>query len=133
MPSLRRDFFDWEPFRTPHLTGDAVDVRFDLSETDKALEITAELPGIDEKDMELFLGDGVLTLKGEKRAETEEKEKDYYLSERRFGTFSRSVRLPDIVDPDKIEATFDKGVVRIIVPKRADAKAKKKKIAIAAK
>jgi HSP20 family protein len=133
MPSLRREFFDWEPFRAPLWSRDVVDVRFDLSETDKALEMTAELPGIDEKDVELVLSDGVLTLKGEKRAETEEKEKDYYLSERRYGAFTRSLRLPETVDTGKIEATFDKGVLRIVAPKRAEAKAKKKKIAIKAK
>ena len=133
MPSLRRDLFDWEPFRTPLWTHGLVDVRFDVSETDKALELTAELPGIDEKDVELVLSDGVLTLKGEKRAEKEEKEKDYYLSERRYGAFSRSMRLPETVDPGKIKATFDKGVLRIVVPKRAEAKAKKKKIAISVK
>ncbi len=133
VPSLRRGTFDWEPFRTPLWTRDVVDVRFDLSETDKALEITVELPGIDEKDMELVLGDGVLTIKGEKRAEKEEKEKDYYLSERRYGAFTRSMRLPETVDPDKIEATFDKGVLKVVAPKRAEAKAKKKKIAITAK
>ncbi len=133
MPSLRRDFFDWEPFRTPLWTHGLVDVRFDVSETDKALELTAELPGIEEQDVELLLGDGVLTLKGEKRAEQEQKEKDYYLSERRYGAFSRSLRLPETVDPGKIKATFDKGVLRIVMPKRAEAKAEKKKIAISVK
>ncbi len=133
VPSLRRDFFDWEPFRAPLWTHGVVDVRFDVSESDKALELTAELPGIDEKDLELLLGDGVLTLKGEKRAEKEEKEKDYYLSERRYGAFTRSLRLPETVDPDKIKATFDKGVLRIVVPKRAEAKAKEKRIAISVK
>jgi HSP20 family protein len=133
VPSLRREFFDREPFRTPLWTRDVVDVRFDLSETDKVLEMTVELPGIDEKDVELVLNDGVLTLKGEKRVEKEEKEKDYYLSERRYGAFSRSLRLPESVDTGKIEATFDKGVLKIVVPKRAEAKAKKTKIAITAK
>jgi HSP20 family protein len=132
-PSLRRELFDWEPFRTPLWTRDVADIRFDLSETDNALEMTAELPGIDEKDVELVLSDGVLTIKGEKHAEKEEKEKEYYLSERRYGAFSRSMRLPDTVDPDKIKATFDKGVLKVVVPKRAEAKAKKKKIAITKK
>jgi len=133
VPSLRREFFDREPFRTPLWTREVVDVRFDLSETDKALEMTVELPGIDEKDVELVLSDGVLTIKGEKRAEKEEKEKDYYLSERRYGAFTRSMRLPESVDTGKIEATFDKGVLKIVAPKRAEAKAKKTKIAITAK
>jgi HSP20 family protein len=130
LPSLRRELFEWEPFRTPLWTRGVVDVRFDVSETDEALEMTAELPGIDEKDVELVLSDGVLTLKGEKRAEKEEREKDYYLSERRYGAFARSMRLPESVDTGKIKATFDKGVLKVIAPKRAEAKAKKKKIAI---
>ncbi len=133
VPSLRRDLFDWEPYRTPPWSHGVVDVRFDVSETDKALELTAELPGIEEKDVELLLSDGVLTLKGEKRADKEEKEKDYYLSERHYGAFSRSLRLPETVDTGKIKATFEKGVLRIVVPKRAEAKAEKKKIAISVK
>ncbi len=131
LPSLGRELFEWEPFRMPSWTRGVVDVRFDLSETDDALEITAELPGIDEKDVELVLAEGMLTLKGEKRAEKETKEKEYYLSERRFGAFTRSMRLPESVDPDKIKASFDKGVLKVVVPKRAEAKAKKRKIAIA--
>ena len=131
LPSLGRELFEWEPFLTPSWTRGVVDVRFDLSETDDAIEITAELPGIDEKDVELVLADGMLTLKGEKRAEKEVKEKEYYLSERRFGAFTRSMRLPESVDPDKIKASFDKGVLKVVVPKRAEAKAKKRKIAIA--
>jgi HSP20 family protein len=130
LPSLGRELFEWEPFQVPLWSRGVVDVRFDLSETDEALEMTAELPGIDEKDVELVLSDGVLTLKGEKRVEKEKKETDYYLSERRFGTFTRSMRLPETVDPNKIKATFDKGVLKVVVPKRAEAKAKKKKIAI---
>ncbi len=130
LPSLSRELFEWEPFRTPLWARGAVDVRFDLSETDDAIEITAELPGIDEKDVELVLSENVLTMKGEKRAETEEKEKDYYLSERRYGSFQRSMRLPDTVDPNKIKATFDKGVLTVTMPKRTEAKRKKKRIAI---
>lgn len=131
LPSFGRELFEWEPFRTPSWTRGVVDVRFDLSETDDALEITAELPGIDEKDVELVLADGVLTLKGEKRVEKEAKEKEYYLSERRFGAFTRSMRLPESVDPDKIEASFDKGVLTVVIPKRPEAKAKKRNIPIA--
>ncbi len=133
LPSLSRELFEWEPFRTPMWTRGVVDVRFDVSETDEAIEMTAELPGIDEKDLELIVSDGVLTLKGEKRAEKEEKEKDYYLSERRYGAFTRSMRLPETVDLNKIKASFDKGVLTVIAPKRAEMKAKKKKIAIAKK
>jgi len=130
MPSISRGVMEWEPFRSSLLGKSEVDVRFDVSETDDAIELTAELPGIDEKDVELTLSDGVLTVKGEKRADTEKKEKDYYLSERRYGSFLRSMRLPDSVDEGKIKATFEKGVLKVEMPKSAEATAKKKKIAI---
>ncbi len=131
MPSLSRDMFNLAPFEMPSWGEGAVDVRFDVSETPEAMEITAELPGIDEKDVELTMADGVLTIKGEKKTEKETKERDYYLSERRYGSFSRVMRVPDSVDQDKIKASFDKGVLNITMPKRAEAKSKKKKIAIA--
>lgn len=130
MPSTSRGMADWEPFRGSLSGKGAVDVRFDVSETDDAIELTAELPGIDEEDVELSLSDGMLTVKGEKKAETEKAEKDYYLSERRYGSFLRSLRVPDSVDEGRIKATFDKGVLKVEMPKRAEAKAKRKKIAI---
>lgn len=130
LPTISRGLWDLGPRGTPMWSRGAVDVRFDVADTDNALELSAELPGIEEKDVELTLVDGVLTIKGEKKAETETKEKDYYFSERRYGSFVRSLRLPDSIDESKIKATFDKGVLRVTLPKRADAKAKKKKIAI---
>ena len=131
LPSLGRSVWDLEPLRTSLWSRGAVDLRFEVAETDDAIELTAELPGIDEKDVELTMVDGVLTIKGEKKAEKETKEKDYYLSERQYGSFVRSLRLPESIDENKIKARFDKGVLTVILPKRAEAKAKKKKIAIA--
>lgn len=130
LPSLTRDFWDFEPFPAPLSRRGMVDVRFDVSESDDAVELTAELPGIDEKDIELTLSDGMLVIKGQKKAETETKERDYYLSERRYGSFMRSMRVPETVDDTRIKASFDKGVLKVSMPKRAEAKAKKKKIAI---
>ncbi len=130
MPSLSRDVFGLAPFEMPAWGQGAVDVRFDVTDTDDAIEITAELPGIDEKDVELSVADGVLTVKGEKKSEKETKERDYYLSERRYGSFSRAMRVPDSVDQDKVKASFDNGVLSIVLPKRAEAKVKKRKIAI---
>ena len=109
------------------------DVKFDVAESEDAVEISAELPGMDEGDVELSSSDGVLTIKGEKKTETEEKKKDYYFRERRFGSFARSFRIPDSVDEDKIKATFDKGVLDVVLPKRPEAKAKAKKISISKK
>jgi len=104
----------------------------DLVEKDKEYEITAELPGINEKDIEIKLANHTLTIKGEKKEETEEKEKDYYLSERRYGSFQRSFQLPEGVDAGKIEATFVNGVLAVTLPKSAAAKQSEKKITVKA-
>ena len=104
----------------------------DVAETDKAYEVSAELPGMDEKNIDVKFSDGVLTIKGEKEEVKEEKKKDYYLNERSFGSFQRSFRLPDGVDADKIEANFKKGVLTVTVPKSAEAQKAAKKIEIKA-
>lgn len=101
----------------------------DMSETDKGYEITAELPGMDEKDLEVNLTDDVLTIEGNKREEREEKKKDYYLQERRYGEFRRSLRLPQDADADKINARFDKGVLSVKIP-RTGAKKRGRKISV---
>ncbi len=92
----------------------------DVTETDKGFEITAELPGMEEKNIEVSVADGVLTIKGEKQEEKEEKKKDYYLSERSYGSFQRSFEVPKGVDLDKIEASFKKGVLTVNLPKSAE-------------
>ena len=93
----------------------------DVTETDKAYEIAAELPGMSDKNVEVKLADGVLTIKGEKQEEKEEKKKDYYLHERNFGSFQRAFQVPDGVDADKIEASFKNGVLTVTLPKSAQA------------
>ena len=85
---------------------------------------------MEEKDIDLSIEDGLLTISGEKKAETEEKDKGYYLKECSYGTFSRSVRLPDNIVDDKIEAKFKKGVLTIDLPKKAIDPPKSRKIAI---
>ncbi|CDX53225.1 Hsp20/alpha crystallin family protein [Mesorhizobium sp. M2C.T.Ca.TU.002.02.1.1] len=104
----------------------------DLVEKANGFEITAELPGIDEKNVDIKLANNVLTIKGEKNEEKEEKEKDYYLSERRYGSFQRSFQLPDGVDADKIDASFAKGVLTVKLPKTAEARKAEKKITVKA-
>ncbi|TIT27253.1 MAG: Hsp20/alpha crystallin family protein, partial [Mesorhizobium sp.] len=99
---------------------------------DKEYEITVELPGIDEKNVEIKLANRILTLKGEKKEEKEEKDNDYYLSERRYGSFQRSFQLPEGVDADKIDATFAKGVLTVKLPKTAEAQKAEKKITVKA-
>jgi len=93
-------------------------------------EITAKLPGMDEKNIEVKVADGVLTIKGEKREEKEEKQKDYYLQERSFGSFERSFEVPETVETDKIEASFRKGVLTLTLPKKAEAQKPAKKIEV---
>ena len=102
----------------------------DVAETDEGLTVTAELPGMDEKDIEVNLTSNVLTLKGEKKAEREEKKADYHFRERTYGSFSRSVAVPFDVDPDKVDASFSKGVLTIALPRPPEAKRKTKKIAV---
>src|SRR6516165_8299203 len=102
----------------------------DIVEKENAYEITAELPGMDESNIDVKFSDGTLTIKGEKRDEKEVKKKDYYLSERRYGSFQRSFGVPDGVDADKIEANFKNGVLTVTLPKTEQAQKSEKKNAI---
>lgn len=102
----------------------------DVRETDKEFVIEAELPGVDGKDVSCTLQNGILTLKGEKKNEREEKKDSYYLHERSFGSFQRSLRLPDTADEGKVDAKFINGVLKIAIQKRADAIKPERKIEI---
>jgi HSP20 family protein len=126
---FRASIFDIEPFWRREMSWSAAPA-VDIAETDKAYEITAELPGMDEKNIEVKLVNGGLTIKGEKREEKEEKKKDYYLHERHFGAFERCFRVPEGVEADKVEAQFKKGVLKVTLPKSAAAQKPEKKIAI---
>lgn len=97
----------------------------DVVETDKEIEITAELPGLEEKDVQLNVADNLLTIRGEKKAEKEDKGKDYRIVERSYGAFERMLELPPGVDADAIKASIAKGVLTVTVPKPAPAQAKK--------
>ena len=102
----------------------------DIAETDKAYEITAELPGIDQKNIEVNVANGGITIKAEKKEETEEKKKDYYVSERRYGSFQRSFSVPEGIDGEKIEAMFKNGVLTVTLPKTPEAQKKETKIEV---
>jgi len=103
-------------FETPFgLSSPAVDI----IEKEKTYEVAAELPGLEAGDIEVSLSGDVLTIKGEKKEEKETKEKNYYLSERRYGSFQRSFHLPEGFDRDKVDANFEKGVLHISLPKLA--------------
>ena len=93
----------------------------DVVDKENGYEVTAELPGMDPSNINVKFSTGTLTIKGEKKEEKEEKGKDYVLSERRWGSFQRSFRVPSSIDEEKIEATFSNGVLTIILPKSAEA------------
>lgn len=97
----------------------------DVAETDNEIEVTAELPGLEEKDVQLNVVDNLLTIRGEKKNQREEKDRDYHLIERSYGSFTRTVQLPQGIDADAIKATLAKGVLKVTVPKSAPAQAKK--------
>jgi HSP20 family protein len=96
----------------------------DIKETDTEIVVKAEVPGIDAKDINISVAGDVLTIKGEKKSEREEKEENYHLVERSYGSFSRSLGLPAAVDLDKVEAKYEKGVLTITCPKKEAAKPK---------
>ena len=102
--------------------------RVDVSETGKEVRITAELPGLDEKDMEVAVTNNMLTIKGEKKVE--EEEGDYYHSERSYGYFNRTIALPQGIDADKAEAKFKKGVLKVTIPKKPEAQSSRRKIVL---
>jgi HSP20 family protein len=126
---FRRSVFDMEPLWRRELTWTATPA-VDIVEKDKAYEVMVELPGMDESNIEVKLANGTLTIKGEKKEEKEEKKKDYYLSERRYGSFERRFQVPQGVDTSKIEANFKKGVLTMTLPKTLEAQAAEKKITV---
>ena len=118
-PLFRRQF-DW---KAPAV---------DIVEKDGAFEVTAEVPGLDAKGLEVTLRNGNLVIKGEKQEETKEESKDYHLHERHFGSFERAFALPEGIDADKIEASFEKGILKVTLPKAAAAQKPEKKITVKA-
>ncbi|MCH4538708.1 Hsp20/alpha crystallin family protein [Ochrobactrum sp. A-1] len=100
----------------------------EITETEKEIRITAEVPGVEEKDIELVLDDGVLTLRGEKRSETEDKDKQF--SERFYGRFERRIPVGREIVEDEINARFRNGVLSLVLPKTEKAQSKVKRIAI---
>jgi HSP20 family protein len=124
-----RGVFDVQPFWRGEIGwGRAPAV--DILDKGDAFELTAELPGMDESNIDVKFSDGTLTIKGEKRGEREEKKKDFYLSERRYGSFQRSFAVPAGVDADRIEANFKNGVLTVTLPKTPQAQKSEKRIPV---
>lgn len=102
--------------------------RLEVKESDGLIEVAAELPGMDEKDIEVNVTDSQLTIRGEKKSEKDEKTKSYRLVERSYGTFERSVALPAGVDASKVRANMRKGVLHVEIPRPASSKGKRVEI-----
>lgn len=106
--------------------------RIDVKETDKEIRVDAELPGMDGKDIDISVSDNILTLRGEKRMERQEKEDGYFHVERSYGKFHRNIPLPEEVDTAKVEAEFRNGILTVHLPRKPEAQRKSKRIAIKA-
>jgi HSP20 family protein len=119
--------FDLSPFSMDRWNGTNSWPRIEISESEKEVQVTAELPGLEEKDIEVELANGVLAIRGEKKTETEDK--DRLFSERYYGRFERRIPLDDI-DQDKIDASFKNGVLNVTLPKSPTAQQKVRRIAI---
>lgn len=130
------DFFG-EPFGMAPASnwmdlGEGFSPRMDISESDDEIRVKADLPGMDENDIHLSLEGNYLVISGEKKSEVEDKDRTYHRVERRYGSFSRSIELPAEVDPNKVEATFKKGVLTVIIPKPDEVISQRKRIPIKA-
>ena len=124
-PSFGR-FFDLEPAWTYQSSFSFPNPAVDVTEDDKAYKITVELPGLEEKDIDVSVAGDMLTIKGEKSYEKDEKNKDHHMSERAYGRFQRSFALPDAIDRDKVAADLAKGVLTVTLPKSAQAQKQQK-------
>ena len=129
MDLLQDSIFDGRPGRRTREDGEWLP-SLDVAETKGDLVVKAELPGMDPKDIDISLNEGVLTIRGEKKQEKEEKEEGYHLIERSYGSFTRSIRLPKDVQSDMIDASFKNGVLKVVLPKSEEAKKKEIKIKV---
>ena len=120
------------PFAFGAQAGTLAGPKIDVAETKDAIDITAELPGVEEKDIELTLANGLLTIRGEKKTERDEKDinKNWHVIERSYGAFSRSIALPFEPASDKVEAKFDNGVLRLHLPQPPEVASKQQRIEI---
>ena len=130
MNSLFDDFFGPPGSSLWAGDGGAFMPQIDVSETGKEVRVTAELPGLDEKDLDVSVTENVLTIKGEKKVEKEAEEGDYYHSERSYGYFNRAIQLPPGIDAGQAKAKFKKGVLKVTIPKKPEAHASHRKIEV---
>ncbi len=116
--------------QAPAVSGGIFRPTLDLGANEKAYTVTVEIPGVDEKDVELEVVEDTLIIRGEKRQEAEEKDKDFYRVERTYGAFERVLSLPADADQDRIEATFKKGVLKVTIPRKALPESEVKRIEV---
>ena len=136
MNDLFEDFFDgfseksslWPSLRRPTQAWTSANPTFEVSESDDEVRIKAEMPGMDEENIEILLDENVLTIRGEKKDEREKKKRNYYVSEVRYGQFHRSIDLPTGIDQGKAKAKFKRGVLTLTLPKTEQAKLERKRI-----
>jgi HSP20 family protein len=102
----------------------------DVSESEDAVDVMVELPGVEEKDIDIDVSGDILTIRGEKKKEEEEKKKHFHRIERRYGSFQRSMRIPFQIDADQVRAVYDKGVLRVSLAKPAEVKKRSHKIEV---
>ena len=132
MDRLVEDFFGGFDLPSAGRSMEGFLPHIDVVDTDREIKVSAELPGMDEKDIEVSLTRETLSIRGEKKEEKEEKGKDYYRSERFYGSFSRTVPLPVQIDTGKVVATFKKGVLTVRLPKSKQTIEETKKVAVKA-
>jgi len=119
----------WRPRFVEPLFGD-IQIRLDLKDNDENIVFTAEIPGVEQKDIEISVTDDTLMVKGEKKEEKHESEKGYYRAERSYGCFQRMIPLPCEIEKDHVEATFNNGVLKIVLPKNKQVMKETKKVTI---
>lgn len=124
------DFLSGSPGRGMTAMGQALGPIIDIEESERELVVTAEIPGLESSDFDVTLVDNVLTIKGEKKREREHQDGDTYYTERRFGAFSRAVRIPFELKDEKVDAKYDKGVLTIRIPKPAEAQRNLRRIEV---
>ncbi len=122
--ALARELFSWDPFFGSR-PASAFSPAFEVKETNDSFVVKADLPGVEEKDVDIALHNGVLTVSGMRQSEERKEGETYALYERQYGSFTRSFALPDIADGDRIAAKLEHGVLTLSIPKKAEAKPRK--------
>ena len=123
--SFARELLSWDPFTYGSRAGQTFTPQFEVKETADQFVVRADLPGIAEKDLDISVHNGVLSVSGQRSAEQRKEGESYYVFERQYGSFSRSFALPDTADPEKVDARLDNGVLNLTIGKKVEAKPRK--------